>query len=204
MFRNRPFAGTPLRTLPARIRPLVRRNGEYWATDGQFVRDSACRAIQRGLITRNRFDQDMTEQLKKASRVAWDGFSDTISNYFSGQDWKTASVPEQRFPIEVAEILKGLDSLRPKGWLEFDAQLRDLSGESRENLASLVRQVLPSLDNHPVRSFLFASDAPLQVFLHVADHPAPTEGFHARTGLRRGHHSLNPNFQNSFSTDHSR
>lgn len=126
-------------------------------------------------VSRNRFDQDMAEQLKKANRVAWDGFSDKISTYFSGHDWQRASVPEQQFPIEVAEILKGLDSFRPKGWLEFDAQLRDLSGESREKLASLVRRVLPSLDNHPVRSFLFASDEPLQVFLHVADHPAPAD-----------------------------
>jgi len=126
-------------------------------------------------VSRNRFDQDMVEQLKKANRVTWDGFSDTISNYFSRHDWQNAPVPQQRFPAEIAEILGGLDSLRPKGWLEFDAQLRDLNGESRENLASLVRQVLPSLTYHAVRSFLFDSHAPLQVFLHIADHPVPTE-----------------------------
>ena len=52
-FEAGPFAGTPFRTLPARIRPLVRLDGNFYATDGQFVRDSAYRAIQRGVINRN-------------------------------------------------------------------------------------------------------------------------------------------------------
>jgi hypothetical protein len=39
----------------------------------------------------------------------------------------------------------------------------------------LVREILPSLNRHAVRSFLFDSHAPLQIFLHVADHPVPTE-----------------------------
>lgn len=51
-FAEGPFKGTPLRTLPARVRPLVRLSGGFYATDGQFVRDSAYRAIQRGLIAR--------------------------------------------------------------------------------------------------------------------------------------------------------
>jgi hypothetical protein len=46
------YVGTPFRTLPARIRPLVRLADGYYATDGQFVRDSAYRAIQRGVIAR--------------------------------------------------------------------------------------------------------------------------------------------------------
>jgi hypothetical protein len=46
------FKGTPFRTLPARIRPLIKLADEYYATDGQFVRDSAYRSIQRGVIGR--------------------------------------------------------------------------------------------------------------------------------------------------------
>ncbi|QQC63120.1 SEC-C domain-containing protein [Paraburkholderia ginsengisoli] len=46
------FCGTPLRTLPARIRPAVRLDDGYYAPDLSFVRDSAYRAIQWGLQAR--------------------------------------------------------------------------------------------------------------------------------------------------------
>lgn len=51
-FAEGEFKGTPYRTLPARIRPLVKLKDGYYATDGQFVRDSAYRSMQRGLIAR--------------------------------------------------------------------------------------------------------------------------------------------------------
>jgi hypothetical protein len=51
-FAPGPFCGTPLRTLPGRIRPLIRLEDGFYATDPQFVRDAAYRAIQRGLATR--------------------------------------------------------------------------------------------------------------------------------------------------------
>ena len=51
-FAEEPFKGTPLRTLPARIRPLIKLADGYYATDGQFVRDAAYRAIQRALLAR--------------------------------------------------------------------------------------------------------------------------------------------------------
>lgn len=124
-------------------------------------------------VSRNRFDQDMVEQLKKADMVTWDGFSDKISDYFSQADWEKASVPQQALPPELAEILAGLDSSRSKGWLEFDAHLRDLVGDSRERLASLVRDMRLSLSHHPVRSFLFGGQSPLQVFVHAADRSIP-------------------------------
>ena len=44
-FAEGQYAGTPLRTIPARVRPLIKLDDEYYATDGQFVRDSAYRAI---------------------------------------------------------------------------------------------------------------------------------------------------------------
>ena len=46
------FSGTPMRTLPARVKPGIKLGGEYYATDGQFIRDSMYRAIQRGLLNR--------------------------------------------------------------------------------------------------------------------------------------------------------
>ena len=46
------FAGTPMRALPARSKPGIKLGGSVYATDGQFVRDSAYRAIQWGLWKR--------------------------------------------------------------------------------------------------------------------------------------------------------
>lgn len=46
------FSGTPLRTLPARVKPLVKLNDGYYATDLAFVRDSGYRSLQRGLLQR--------------------------------------------------------------------------------------------------------------------------------------------------------
>jgi hypothetical protein len=58
-----------MRTLPARIRPGIRLGSDYYATDGQFIRDSAYRALQRGLLSRypayreewNRRQKDLAE-----------------------------------------------------------------------------------------------------------------------------------------------
>lgn len=52
-FAEGPLSGTPMRTAPGRIRPLVRLGQDYFATDPQFVRDSTYRAIQRGLLARD-------------------------------------------------------------------------------------------------------------------------------------------------------
>jgi hypothetical protein len=46
------FCGTPYRTLPARVRPAVKLDDGYYATDVAFIRDSAYRAIQWGLRER--------------------------------------------------------------------------------------------------------------------------------------------------------
>lgn len=64
------FCGTPMRTVPARIKPLIKLKGGYFATDPYFVRDAAYRAIQRGLLVRapeyrqewNRRQQQMSER----------------------------------------------------------------------------------------------------------------------------------------------
>ena len=46
------FVGTPMRALPARSKPGIKLGGAVYATDGQFVRDTAYRAIQWGLWKR--------------------------------------------------------------------------------------------------------------------------------------------------------
>ena len=52
-FADGDFKGTPMRTLPALIKPGIKLGDEYYITDGQFVRDAAYRAIQRGLLSRS-------------------------------------------------------------------------------------------------------------------------------------------------------
>ena len=55
--------GTPLRTLPALVKPCIRLGDEYYTTDGQFVRDVAYRTIQRGLLQRNpEYQQEWTRK----------------------------------------------------------------------------------------------------------------------------------------------
>lgn len=121
-------------------------------------------------ISHNRFDQTMREQLKNADRITWDSFSEKISDYFQDEDWESKPVPIQRFPAELEQLLGVLDSVRPPGWLKYDALIRDLSGSGRENLASMLRQVVPSLSEHKVRSFLFGVENPLEVFVHRSDY----------------------------------
>lgn len=45
--------GTPLRTMPARVKPGIKLGDEYYVADSQSIRDVAYRAIQRGLLKRN-------------------------------------------------------------------------------------------------------------------------------------------------------
>ena len=52
-FEPGPYCGTPLRTLPARKKPLVELNGEYFAIDPSFVRDSGYRVLLWNLLQRN-------------------------------------------------------------------------------------------------------------------------------------------------------
>lgn len=46
------YVGTPIRTLPARIKPLIQLGDDYFATEPNFPRDSSYRTIQRSLLQR--------------------------------------------------------------------------------------------------------------------------------------------------------
>ncbi|MGJ5180802.1 hypothetical protein ACQR16_26575 [Bradyrhizobium oligotrophicum] len=48
-------------------------------------------------IKRNRFDQDMKEQLETADMATWDGFSEVIDEYFTGDDRQSKPVPTQDY-----------------------------------------------------------------------------------------------------------
>ena len=47
------FRATPFRAMPGLVKPGIKLGGEYFVTDGQFVRDVAYRTIQRGLLGRD-------------------------------------------------------------------------------------------------------------------------------------------------------
>ena len=63
------YAGTPLQTLPARVKPLIKIDGNYFCTEPNFIRDSLYRAVQRAIIARkpdyreswNRRQKEMSE-----------------------------------------------------------------------------------------------------------------------------------------------
>jgi hypothetical protein len=77
-----PFSATPFRTLPGRIKPLIRYDSAFYCTEPNFLRDSAYRAIQRALIGRQPgYREDWNERQKRLSESA---FGDVMSHCLSG------------------------------------------------------------------------------------------------------------------------
>lgn len=76
-----PFRGTPMRTLPARIKPGVKLGDEFYAPEPQFVRDAAYRAIQRGVCGRQPSYRDVW--LKRQGVVAEEAFPVIFSKQLS-------------------------------------------------------------------------------------------------------------------------
>ncbi len=70
-FAQGAFSGTPMRTLPTRIKPAIRLGDEIFATDGQFVRDSAYRAIQWGLWKRLPYRDEWLKRQGQAMEQAY-------------------------------------------------------------------------------------------------------------------------------------
>jgi hypothetical protein len=52
-FAEGDFAGTPFRTLPARIKPLIQYGDDFYCCEPNLFRDSAYRSIQRAIIRRS-------------------------------------------------------------------------------------------------------------------------------------------------------
>jgi hypothetical protein len=127
-------------------------------------------------VVRNRFDQDMRQQLEKADMVAWDSFSDRVDRHFEQENWETNPVPHQSYPAEITEVLEVLDLNRPQGWLRIDAAIRDYDEPSRNKLASILRDLAGTLRSTRVRRFLFENELPIQVWLTCEQaQPTPAE-----------------------------
>lgn len=66
------LSGTPLRTLPGRLKPLVRLDDGHYACDPYFLRDTVYRAVQRGLRRRiPGYESRWTRQQTKATETAF-------------------------------------------------------------------------------------------------------------------------------------
>lgn len=115
-------------------------------------------------ILKNRFDQDLREQMQRADLVAWTDFSDVVDRHFEGADWESTPPPSQPYPPRLHALLAALDRFRPPGWLAVDMLLRDL-GEGRDDIEGIVSELLPSLREVPRRRFQIGVAEPIQVWL---------------------------------------
>ncbi len=127
-------------------------------------------------IADNRFDMRIKDQLKEADWVTWDSFGDAVDKHFEGDAWKTAPVPHQEYPEELAAMLSALDKYRPAGWLDLDAHIRNLNSSGRSNLAEFLTELKATLPEHPIRRFLLGDESPMQVWRCRGDiEPPPQE-----------------------------
>ena len=102
-------------------------------------------------ISRNRFDMELEEQREQAPFVLWNSFSDVVDKRFEGEMAGTGPVPRQRYPSELAGVLRLMDRTRPVGWLAMDAALRNLDDESRNRLSDGIAGMKASLGRHECR-----------------------------------------------------
>jgi hypothetical protein len=119
-------------------------------------------------LKKNRFDQDIAEQLKggKVNMLIWDGMSGIVDRSFEGEDWETRPFPTQDFPEEVLKLLDALDVTRAHGWLSAESHIRDLGEEGRKNLAKMLTDLRQTLNQHPARYFVLTGEGkPLFVWL---------------------------------------
>jgi hypothetical protein len=81
-FAPGPLSGTPLRTLPARVRPLIKIDGEYFAADHAFVRDATYRALLWHVLQRKQdYVAAFHAKQKDMSELA---FSRILGNHLPG------------------------------------------------------------------------------------------------------------------------
>lgn len=123
-------------------------------------------------LKKNRFDQDMAEQLRggKVGLVMWNGMSEIVDRSFEGEDWEVRPFPKQEFPDEVLKLLEALGDTRARGWLCADSHVRNLGAESRENLAKMLFDLRTTMHKYPARFFLLSGDSePLFVWLQRYD-----------------------------------
>ncbi|WP_227107772.1 YecA family protein [Chromobacterium rhizoryzae] len=74
------FAGTPYRTLPARKKPLIQLDSDYYAVDPCFIRDAGYRALLYNLLQRKPdYKKTFEDRQKTMSEAA---FADILASQF--------------------------------------------------------------------------------------------------------------------------
>jgi hypothetical protein len=118
-------------------------------------------------LKKNRFDQDIVDQLKddKANIVIWNGMSEIVDKSFEGADWDSRILPTQEFPEEVLKLLGAINATRAPGWLSAESYIRNLGADGRSNLAKPLSDLRKTLNQHPARCFLFGAEPPLFIWL---------------------------------------
>ncbi|MEO6923722.1 MAG: SEC-C metal-binding domain-containing protein, partial [Bryocella sp.] len=122
---------------------------------------------------KNRFDQDIADQLKegKVNMLLWDRMSDVVDKSFEGEDWESQPFPTQDFPEEVLKLLGALNATRASGWLSAECHIRDLGDDGRKDLSKMLSDLRQTLNVHPARYFMLSGDsAPFFVWLQQHDH----------------------------------
>ncbi|RUR43632.1 hypothetical protein ELY37_16915 [Vreelandella populi] len=126
-------------------------------------------------ITKNRFDQDIADQLKddEANMVVWNGMSNVIDRSFEGESWEDNPIPMQEFPNELLMLLGALDNTRAQGWLAAESLIRNYGEQARKDLAKLLSDLGETIEQRPERYFAFANDDQLLfVWMQSSKHPA--------------------------------
>lgn len=76
------FSGTPFKTLPARIKPLIAIGDEYYCTEPNFIRDTSYRAVQRAIIAaKPEYREEWNSKQKSLSEAA---FPEVMKSHLSG------------------------------------------------------------------------------------------------------------------------
>lgn len=111
-------------------------------------------------LTKNRFDQDIADQLKdgKVNMVVWDGMSGIVDRSFEGEDWESSPFPTQQFPVEALKLLEALDATRAQGWLSAESYIRNQGEEGRNDLARMLSDLRQTLNQHPGRHFILSGE----------------------------------------------
>ena len=81
-FDDGEFSGTPFKTLPARIKPLVQIGEHFYCTEPNFVRDASYRAIQRAIIANKpEYKEQWNVKQKDLSETA---FAEIMGSHLKG------------------------------------------------------------------------------------------------------------------------
>ena len=138
-----PLRGTPLRTLPGLVKPGIRLGEDYYIADGQFVRDAAYRAVQRGLLDRERSYRE--DWKRRQGQMAEEAFATILASQFKGaatyrsvfyRDLRTGEWAETDLVMEQEDVLVVVEA--KAGVMAMDSPAADFD----RHMASVERLIV--------------------------------------------------------------